>query len=181
LTRLLHGCTLLFRTLEAAAFSIAVAATLLIVAVTCGEVVVRYLFASSLSWSYPLIDHYLMPAALLLGLASCQKHYDHIAIEGLVAWLPDRLRRMASRLATVSSALISIAIAWYGLKPTIESIASDARVDAFAWPIWPTYIMIPISFVLLFGRLLLQLNETDVADIRSQEVVATAADLAAQR
>ncbi len=92
--------------LARALFWLAMVALAAIVAVTCFEVLLRYLFDAPTHWAADSVG-YLLAASIMLALPEVTRQRGHVAI----SFLAERMPNLAPVLALVA-ALVSLATAW---------------------------------------------------------------------
>jgi TRAP-type transport system small permease protein len=114
---------------------------------TVTNVIARYVFNSPIQWAEEF-SRYAFIWLVFLGSAACTKRKRHIAIEGLVAALPSRIRGavvVVADLATV--AFVSILLV-YGWKLTMHATQTTATLVI---PKSIVYAVIPFTACLLLG------------------------------
>jgi TRAP-type C4-dicarboxylate transport system permease small subunit len=126
---------------------VAVAVLLSAIAVICFlEVILRYVFAASLSWYDELVG-YLLVWLTFLGAVLAQSHGQHIGIGDLVERAPERARRpieLASHLVLVAVHLVLLV---YGAQLAIRFLGE--RAITFPVPMGIVYAVIPASAALM--------------------------------
>ena len=126
---------------------VAVAVLLSAIAVICFlEVILRYLFAASLSWYDELVG-YLLVWLTFLGAVLAQSHGQHVGIEDLVDRAPERARRaltLASHLVLVA---VHVVLLVYGAQLAMRFLGE--RATSVPVPMGVVYAVIPISAALM--------------------------------
>jgi C4-dicarboxylate transporter DctQ subunit len=126
---------------------VAVAVLLSAIAVICFlEVILRYVFAASLSWYDELVG-YLLVWLTFLGAVLAQSHGQHIGIGDLVERAPERARRtlaLASHLVLIAVHLVLLV---YGAQLAIRFLGE--RAITFPVPMGVVYGVIPVSAALM--------------------------------
>ena len=126
---------------------VAVAVLLSAIAVICFlEVILRYLFAASLSWYDELVG-YLLVWLTFLGAVLAQSHGQHVGIEDLVDRAPERARRaltLTSHLVLVAVHLVLLA---YGAQLAMRFLGE--RAITVPVPMGVVYGVIPVSAALM--------------------------------
>lgn len=134
----------------AALSGIAIAAIMVIV---CIDVVMRYLFAAPLGWSYDVIGVYLMVGVFFLALSDTLHHHAHIAIDVFQASIPHRLRHLGLGLGYLAASLVLALIAWQAwLRLEAAWIAGDRLGSVLAWPTWPSYLLVVVGAAVITLR-----------------------------
>jgi TRAP-type C4-dicarboxylate transport system permease small subunit len=126
---------------------VAVAALLSAIAVICFlEVILRYVFAASLSWYDELVG-YLLVWLTFLGAVLAQSHGQHIGIGDLVERAPERVRRpieLASHMVLVAVHLVLLI---YGAQLAARFFGENAITVPV--PMGFIYAVIPLSAALM--------------------------------
>jgi TRAP-type C4-dicarboxylate transport system permease small subunit len=121
-------------------------------------VVLRYLFASPLSWAYAFTTDYLLVAVFFLALPFTVRAGAHVRIDMLYRTLSRRAQRWCDVVGAVLSVLFAAALTWGGIVLTTGAWA-DGDVpppggSELSWPVWTSTIMVPIGSAVLLVRLL---------------------------
>jgi len=126
---------------------VAVSVLLSAIAVICFlEVILRYVFAASLSWYDELVG-YLLVWLTFLGAVLAQSHGQHIGIGDLVERAPERARRpieLASHLVLVAVHLVLLI---YGAQLSARFFGESAITVPV--PMGFIYAVIPLSAALM--------------------------------
>lgn len=121
-------------------------------------VLLRYVFASPLSWAYAFTTDYLLTAIFFLALPFTVRAGAHVRIELLYRSLPAGARRVCDVVGSVLSVLFVAALTWGGVLLTVGAW-SDGDVPPpggaeLSWPVWTSAVMVPIGAGVLLVRLL---------------------------
>jgi C4-dicarboxylate transporter DctQ subunit len=126
-------------------------ATMMLVAV--GQIVMRQVFESSLSWADELVRLMVLWLALVGSIAACREN-RHIRIDALSHVLPDTAVKLIRILVDVFAAIVCgiIAVqAWRYLQVEIEYKVT-VLVDT---PAWIAHAIMPAAFALISYRFLI--------------------------
>lgn len=135
-----------------AATSVALYAVMIIVSV---DVVLRYWFHRTLTWSYDLISMYLMTAIFLLALSRTLRENHHVRVDVLFGTAPPRVRHLLELICYTLTAVVMAGILYMGtMKAWTSYQAGDVVVTAYTWPTWVAAALIPLGVGLLVLRLL---------------------------
>jgi TRAP-type transport system small permease protein len=142
---------------------IVIAAFLIFVAITFGQVVLRYGFGRPLTWSEE-VSRYLFVWVVFVGSGVAARHQGHIALDFLVSRFPSRPRfAVAMVMALLSLAMLLLVFVWYGWALTQVSLRQES--PATGVPVGYATLAIPL------GGLLTALNTVRaVRERRSSEV-----------
>lgn len=136
-----------------AATSVALYAVMIIVSV---DVVLRYWFHRTLTWSYDLISMYLMTAIFLLALSRTLRENHHVRVDVLFGSAPPRVRHVLELIGYVLTAIVMAGILYMGtMKAWVSYQAGDVVVTSYAWPTWIGAALVPLGVGLLVLRLLI--------------------------
>lgn len=92
------------------------------------------------------------------GIAYGQQHRTHVAVSLVTSRLPEKVGRIAVSIGLVIILGVFIWATYATGVQAIEStIRQEARFGITAVPIWPSRILIPIGFALLFFETVIQL------------------------
>ncbi|MGH9391998.1 MAG: TRAP transporter small permease [Vicinamibacteria bacterium] len=125
----------------------AVAVLLSAIAVICFlEVILRYLFAASLSWYDELVG-YLLVWLTFLGAVLAQSHGQHIGIEDLVERAPEQARQALSLASHLVLVAVHLVLLVYGAQLAVRFLGE--RATTLPVPMGVVYGVIPISAALM--------------------------------
>lgn len=98
-----------------------------------------------------------MAAFAFLGVAYCQRHGGHVRMEMLLKVAKGRAQWALEAFGTLVALFIIAVLAWYGYEHFWRAwTLGDSTIDA-ELPVWPSKLVVPIAFALLWLRLLVQL------------------------
>lgn len=124
------------------------------------DVMMRYLFASPLSWSYDMISMYLATLLFFAAVSDTFRRGSHVKIE-----LFDKLGSIRVRAAFEAVGFISALVMFYimfevSLEDAVKSLlGGDVISGAIAWPTWIPYMVASVGFGLLAIRILFTIAE----------------------
>lgn len=103
-----------------------------------------------------------MPVIAFLGIAYVQRDGGHIRMDIVIGQLGGRALWLAELVSVVLILLLMMALVWGSWSHFLRSIdfsaplwSRDSTID-IGLPIWPTKLLVPVSFSVLCLRLLLQ-------------------------
>jgi len=98
-----------------------------------------------------------MATFAFLGVAYCQRLGGHVRMEILLSHLRGRTLWMVEALATVVGLIIVAILVYYGYDHFMRAYEyGDSTIDA-EYPLWPSKLLVPFAFSVLWLRLALQL------------------------
>lgn len=140
-----------------------IGAFLFFVALTFGQVVLRYGFGRPLTWAEE-VSRYLFVWVVFVGAGVAARYRGHIALDFLVNRFPPRPRHVVAMIMGVLSlAMLLLVFVWYGWTLTLVSMRQES--PATGVPVGYATLAIPV------GGLLTALNTVRaVREHRSAEV-----------
>lgn len=114
--------------------------------ITFLQVIFRYVFNNSLTWSEELA-RYLFVWATLLGAALAIKHQSHMAMESLVAIFSLKVRKIVLVFSSILLITFSILITFSGYK--LMLLAVKQKTTALEIPMPIIYVMFIVSGLLM--------------------------------
>ena len=98
-----------------------------------------------------------MATFAFLGIAYCQRVGGHVRMEMLLKAAKGRLQWVIETFGIVIALLVISVLIWYGFEHFLRAYQlGDSTIDA-QLPVWPSKLLVPISFALLWLRLVVQL------------------------
>jgi len=98
-----------------------------------------------------------MATFAFLGVAYCQRHGGHVRMEMVLKVTRGRARWALEVFGTLVALCIIAVLIWYGYGHFLRAwTLGDSTIDA-ELPVWPSKLVVPVAFALLWLRLLVQL------------------------
>ena len=114
--------------------ALALAAIMLVVV---ADVMLRYLFAAPLFWSYDLISMYLMVTVFFFALSDTLHKHGHVAIDLFQGLLPLPVRFAGEALGYGLGTVVFCLVAWKLTERTATAFANDeVTATLIPWPLW---------------------------------------------
>jgi TRAP-type C4-dicarboxylate transport system permease small subunit len=127
------------------------------VLITCQMIFVRGVLGRSTIWQTEAVI-YLMIASTLLGLAYVQRLRGHVGVDLVPSLLPAAGRRVLAILVMLLTLVMVGAMLWYGWEMFHFAWARNWKSQTvWAFPLWITYLSIPLGFALFLLQLLADL------------------------
>jgi C4-dicarboxylate transporter DctQ subunit len=107
----------------------------------------------------------------MLGAPWLVREKGHVHIELVTAALPNKARRIVSRIVAILCVLVCVILAWKGLELFLKNIErGDFDTRAYYYPRWMLTITFPVSFGLMaiefshfvFGKDLMHSGEAGI-------------------
>jgi TRAP-type C4-dicarboxylate transport system permease small subunit len=120
------------------------------------QVVGRKLFNLPI-FGYIDIIELSMTAFAFLGIAYCQRLGGHVRMELVLDHMKGRTLWLMEVAMTVVALVVIAVIGYYGYDHFLRAYHSgDSTIDA-EYPVWPSKLVVPVAFAILWLRLLIQL------------------------
>jgi C4-dicarboxylate transporter DctQ subunit len=120
------------------------------------QVLGRQLFNAPISGYIDFVE-LSMATFAFLGVAYCQRLGGHVRMEMTIKAVKGRARWLLEALGTLVALFVVAVLAWYGYEHFLRAWQlGDSTIDA-ELPVWPSKLVVPIAFALLWLRLLVQL------------------------
>jgi C4-dicarboxylate transporter, DctQ subunit len=126
------------------------------------QVVLRYVFNYSLSWSEEAA-RYLIVWFVFIGSSIAVREKAHATMDALVTYLPEKGKRIFSILANTISILFCVVLIWSGIQIVSGVVEFGTVTPAIGLPMYLPYLAIPVGAALMLIRFL----QLIVQDIKS--------------
>lgn len=135
----------------------------LMITLAGGQIVLRNLFDSGISWSDPLLRVLVLWVGMVGAMIATQQD-RHIRIDLLSRYLSPVWRRHAARLNHLFSAVVCALLAWHSGR-FVHFEWQDGNLLVGAIPTWVAESILPLGFAVMTLRftLLLLLGERETA------------------
>lgn len=120
------------------------------------QVLMRYGFQSSLSWSEE-IARYLFIWLIYIGISYGVKKSAHVSVTALDLALSDSARRVLKFISTVVFLIFAVIITYYGWQVCSKIMRLGQEAPATGIDMWIVYLAVPTGFALTCIRLLQRL------------------------
>ena len=117
------------------------------------QILLRWTGAGSFVWGDEAIRMMVLWIAMVAGIASARED-RHIAIDVLSRFLSPRGKSIAAMLVDLFTAIVCLALAWYGWR-MVEYAIEGADVLLGGLPAWIFQGIIPVAFFLMAYRYLI--------------------------
>ncbi len=121
------------------------------------QIILRSKIFNSPMYGYIDLVELSMASFAFLGVAYCQRLGGHVRMEFVVSHVNGRTLWIAEILGTLVALLIISVLGWFGWEHALRAYElGDSTIDA-EYPVWPSKLLVPIAFAVLWLRLLVQL------------------------
>lgn len=119
------------------------------------QVLGRRLFNAPISGYIDFVE-LSMATFAFLGVAYCQRQGGHVRMEMVLKFARGRWQWALEVFGTLVALGIIAVLIWYGFTHFLRAWSlGDSTIDA-ELPVWPSKLLVPIAFALLWLRLLVQ-------------------------
>ena len=134
------------------------------------SVMMRNLGMQPFAWLFTSSE-YAVLYMTMLGAPWLVREKGHVHIELVTAALPNKARRIVSRIVAILCVLVCVILAWKGLELFLKNIErGDFDTRAYYYPRWMLTITFPVSFGLMaiefshfvFGKDLMHSGEAGI-------------------
>jgi len=122
---------------------------IVMVVTTFAQVIFRFIFFNSLSWSEELSRYCLIWLTFIGGALGVRKKI-HVAVEALTMFFPSKIKRAVTRINYILLAVFAAVLIKYGF--TLSTFNMKQLSPAMHIPIGLSYAAIPVGglFILIF-------------------------------
>lgn len=108
-------------------------------------------------WGYLDFVEQAMAVFAFLGIAYCQRLGGHVRMDMMLRGLSGRALWLAEAVTILISLILVGVLIVYAYDHFLRAfVQGDSTIDA-NFPVWPSKLLVPVAFSLLFLRLALQL------------------------
>ncbi len=130
----------------------------LMVVLIFGQVIGRYIFHSSPSWTEELA-RYIHIFQVWIGAGYAVKLREHIKIEVFVNLLYGTPRKIVEMISLIIWFILALFLAYFGTILVLDSINYGQVSPAIQIPIWVPYLALPLGGASMVIRLIQQMIE----------------------
>jgi len=122
--------------------------------IAVGQIVARKLFNAPLFGYIDMVE-LSMTTFAFLGIAYAERLGAHIRMEIVIGYFKGRAQWLAEAVGVLIALFVMGVLVYYGYEHAMRAYTSgDSTIDAM-YPWWPSKMMVPVAFSLLWLRLLL--------------------------
>ena|SRR5690625_20589 len=142
--------------LDTVAFTIAQIAVFIMMILTTADALMRYIFNHAIVGAYLFSEKYLMVIIVFLSISYLWKLNGHIRIDLFTQYMPRVLVRALDVIYTILVAIFMFAIGYRALLMTYDAfINSYVTTGVVPWPIWLSWVWVPVGSFIFCIRLIL--------------------------
>ena len=128
-------------------------------ALTFANVIARYVFSASFSFSEE-ITTYLFVLLSLIGSAAAARRKAHLGFTAILDLFPDGLKRAIQTFSYLMATLFSAALFWYGINMVQSQIYHGQVTAGMQWPEWIFGSYVPLGAFFITIEFLFMLIDT---------------------
>ncbi len=121
--------------------------------ITFANVIARYVFSASLSFTEEFTTAILVLVSML-GAAIAAKRGAHLGLELFTGMMPEKIRRWVAFGGNIICAVFGIIVGYYGIFMVITEYKLKQLTIAMQWPQWIYGTFIPIGALAIVIRFL---------------------------
>lgn len=145
----------LIRWLEQGAMAVAIVCVASIMLIVSVDAIGRYVFKAPLPVTFELVTFYLLITAVYMALAATYRQGDHINIDLLQTRMSPRWRAGFDIVCSLLAAAVFALIAYGTWQHMVDAYRGREFIPGIiVWPVWLSYLPIPLGTALLVARLL---------------------------
>lgn len=135
-----------------------VIALVIMTVLTFANVIARYIFSASFSFSEE-ITTYLFVLLSLLGSAVAARRKAHLGFTALIDIVPENVRRIFHAISFLLATLFSSALFVFGMKMVYSQMSRGQVTAGMQWPEWIFGAFVPLgAFFITLEFLFLLIN-----------------------
>ena len=145
-------------------------AMLVIVLLVSVDVVMRYAFASPLTFQFHLVKFYLLVALVMLALPWGYRNGGAIQIQLLFAMVSRRVSGPIQRIGLAAASVYLFVLAYEGWEGFVDAYVGDRVVmGVIDWPVAWSWVFVPVGCGLLALRVLLDACAPELREIGAHD------------
>jgi TRAP-type transport system small permease protein len=125
---------------------------------TVADVFLRYCFSMPITGVTEITEYLLVCS--LLGMVPCAVDDKHIKVNIVTQLLPPKMKAAFEAGGFLVGMAFFAILAWQGFVSGLEALSIGAKSSGLSVPTFPFYVLLSLSFALLFIVLMLQLPAT---------------------
>lgn len=138
------------------------------------DVILRYVFAAPLIWSFDLIGLYLVGAVFFFALSDTMQQHGHIALDVFVPLIPHRLRHAGQALGFAAGTVLLAAITWLEFWQAEEAFIADDRIAGVVpFQTWVAHAVLALGMGVLVLRCLYRALFHAASAVSGRDMVET--------
>ncbi len=158
-----------FNRLESAMFRLSQISVFAMMLLTTADAICRYLLHQPIVGAFEFTTNYLMVMTVFLSMSYVMRLKGHIKIDLITNHLPTRLVAFFQTVFLLFGAIMMLILGYQGMWVTIEAWEKKyTTMGLISWPMWLSYICIPVGAFLFCIRLLIEIvypcNGTNQSD-----------------
>ena len=124
---------------------ILVIATLLILVLTVGNVLSRYVIHRSWSFTEELVVAVFVLITLLAAALACREQDGLVSLTLVTDRLPEKMKKPSVILSTILCVIFTAILFRFGMDKVLTQLANGKRTFVLNWPEWIFWSFVPIG------------------------------------
>lgn len=113
------------------------------------DVFLRYFFNNPILGSIELVEYFMVVAGFL-GIAWCAVKGGHVKVDMLLSRLPPRAQAIIDSITLILTMTVVPLVSWQGFAQARHAQLVKSASDILEIPDYPFYLVVGISYALLF-------------------------------
>ena len=130
----------------------------IMVIMVAGQVLSRYVFHTSLSYTEELVRYFFVWATFL-GASAAAYRKKHLSVAGALRIFPEQVKRLIRISAGLGAVVFAAVLVIYGSRVVFLQIQTGQTTAALGFPMWIIGLAIPVCSLVMIFRLLLCARE----------------------
>jgi TRAP-type C4-dicarboxylate transport system permease small subunit len=138
---------------------LAAMACFVLMLLTTGDTVARYIFNKPITGAFEISTNYLMVALVFLAIGYSYCEGVHVRVDFLANRLPKQLKLLVNHLVQGVSVLCIAVLVVASTQQALRVVSSHTVMSSLEIiPMWPAYLIVPVGFFSMFLLMLLDLS-----------------------
>ena len=138
---------------------LAAMACFVLMLLTTGDTVARYIFNKPITGAFEISTNYLMVALVFLAIGYSYFEGVHVRVDFLANRLPKQLKLLVNHLVQGVSVLCIAVLVVASTQQALRVASSHTVMSSLEIiPMWPAYLIVPVGFFSMFLLMLLDLS-----------------------
>jgi len=145
--------------LENACISLAVISGFLMMCLTAGDALGRYVLDSPIIGAYEITESYLMIMSIFLGACYAYREGAYVRVTFFIDRMPRRVKTVLNYFAQLFICVLSAALFVAAIKMAVNIFLRGEKLYIFKGiPLWPAYAVVALGFFFMSLRMVLDLT-----------------------
>ena len=124
----------------------------IMVLMVAGQVLSRYMFRMSISYTEELVRYFFVWTTFL-GAAAAVYRRRHLSIAGVFRFIPARMTRWFRRFSGIGAMVFAVVLLIYGARVVLMQFKTQQTTAALGFPMWIVGLAVPVCSLVLIIRM----------------------------